>query len=146
MMAHDGFTLRDLVSYDERHNLANGEDNRDGHGAQPEPQLRRRRRHRRRRGAGRARAALQRALLATLLLSQGTPMLLAGDELGHTQRGNNNAYCQDNETTWLDWSQRRRRAGRLRRPAAGAAARGGAAAPRPLVAGRRGGGRAGLHW
>ena len=100
--AHDGFTLRDLVSYDERHNLANGEGNRDGHahnlshncgveGPSDDPAVRA------------ARTALQRALLAALLLSQGTPMLLAGDELGHTQQGNNNAYCQDNDITWLAW-------------------------------------------
>jgi glycogen operon protein len=100
--AHDGFTLRDLVSYNERHNLANGEDNRDGHG------------HNMSNNCGvegpsddpavlALRSRLQRALLATLMLSQGTPMLLAGDELGHSQQGNNNAYCQDNETTWLAW-------------------------------------------
>ena len=100
--AHDGFTLRDLVSYDERHNLANGENNRDGHG------------HNLSNNCGvegpsddpavlALRTRLQRALLATLMLSQGTPMLLAGDELGHSQRGNNNAYCQDNDTTWLAW-------------------------------------------
>jgi glycogen operon protein len=100
--AHDGFTLRDLLSYNERHNLANGENNRDGHGHNlsrncgvegdtDDPAVRAERRR------------LQRVLLAVLLLSQGTPMLLAGDELGHTQHGNNNAYCQDNETTWLDW-------------------------------------------
>jgi len=100
--AHDGFTLRDLLSYDERHNLANGEGNRDGSG------------HNLSRNCGvegetddpavRAeRWRLRRVLMAVLLLSQGTPMLLAGDEIGHTQRGNNNAYCQDNETTWLDW-------------------------------------------
>jgi glycogen operon protein len=100
--AHDGFTLRDLVSYEERHNLANGENNRDGHahnlsnncgveGPSDDPAVQARR------------SRLQRALLATLLLSQGTPMLLAGDELGHSQQGNNNAYCQDNETTWLAW-------------------------------------------
>ncbi|MEZ2295326.1 glycogen debranching protein GlgX [Variovorax sp. RCC_210] len=102
--AHDGFTLRDLVSYNERHNLANGEDNRDGHGhnmsdncgvegASDDPAVLARR------------TRLQRALLATLMLSQGTPMLLAGDELGHSQQGNNNAYCQDNETTWLAWGE-----------------------------------------
>ncbi|MBJ7223020.1 MULTISPECIES: glycogen debranching protein GlgX [unclassified Brenneria] len=102
LTAHDGFTLRDLVSFNHKHNEANGEDNRDGtdgnfshnHGtegpdADEETQRRRR--------------ASQRALLTTLLLSQGTPMLLAGDELGHSQRGNNNAYCQDNELTWLHW-------------------------------------------
>ncbi|HEX7866226.1 MAG TPA: glycogen debranching protein GlgX [Variovorax sp.] len=100
--AHDGFTLRDLVSYNERHNLANGENNRDGHG------------HNMSNNCGvegpsddpavlAQRSRLQRALLATLMLSQGTPMLLAGDEIGHSQQGNNNAYCQDNETTWLTW-------------------------------------------
>lgn len=102
--AHDGFTLRDLVSYGERHNEANGEHNRDGHGlnlswncgAEGE--------------SGDAavlalRARLQRALLGTLLLSPGTPMLLAGDEIGHSQGGNNNAYCQDNGVSWLDWSR-----------------------------------------
>jgi glycogen operon protein len=102
--AHDGFTLRDLLSYNERHNLANGEDGRDGHahnlsnncgveGETDDPSVRARRRQ------------LARALLATLMLSQGTPMLLAGDELGHSQGGNNNAYCQDNATTWLAWQE-----------------------------------------
>ena len=95
VVSHDGFTLRDLVSYDLRHNEANGEDNRDGHGHNlswncgwegptDDPEV-----------TG-LRARLKRALLATLLLSQGTPMLAAGDELGHSQRGNNNPYCQDN--------------------------------------------------
>jgi glycogen debranching enzyme len=100
--AHDGFTLRDAVSYCHRHNLANGEENRDGHGSnhscnagvegptQDEAVLR-------------TRAQLQRAMLATLALSVGTPMLLGGDEIGHSQQGNNNAYCQDNELTWLNW-------------------------------------------
>jgi isoamylase len=101
--AHDGFTLNDLVSYDKKHNAANGEDNRDGHsdnrswnhGAEGITQdaailgLRERQ---------------QRTLRATLLLSQGTPMLLAGDEFGRTQQGNNNAYCQDNEVSWIDWN------------------------------------------
>ena len=102
--AHDGFTLRDLVSYAQRHNQPNGEDNRDGHahnlstnngveGDTDEPHVLA------------LRALQQRALLATLLLSLGTPMLLAGDEIGHSQRGNNNAYCQDNAITWLDWAQ-----------------------------------------
>ncbi len=102
--AHDGFTLRDLVSYDHRHNEANGEDNRDGssrnlsrncgvEGHTDDPAVLARR------------VRLQRVLLGALLLSQGTPMLLAGDEIGHSQRGNNNAYCQDNETTWLDWER-----------------------------------------
>jgi isoamylase len=101
--AHDGFTLADLVSYDEKHNEANGEDNRDGeshnrswnHGTEgptDDPHIR----------AGRRRS--QRNLLSTLLLSQGVPMLLYGDEIGRTQHGNNNAYCQDNEVSWLDWS------------------------------------------
>ncbi|GAA3833687.1 MULTISPECIES: glycogen debranching protein GlgX [Amycolatopsis] len=101
--AHDGFTLRDLVSYNEKHNEANGEDNRDGtndnrswnHGAEGEtddPEIRQ------------LRARQARNLLATLLLSTGTPMLVAGDELWRTQGGNNNAYCLDDETSWLDWS------------------------------------------
>ena len=100
--AHDGFTLHDLVSYNEKHNDANGEDNRDGHnenlswncGAEGETDnsevltLRERQ---------------KRNFLATLFLSQGVPMLLSGDELGRTQKGNNNAYCQDNEISWVDW-------------------------------------------
>jgi isoamylase len=100
--AHDGFTLQDLVSYDGKHNEANGEDNRDGHdqnhswnhgaeGATDNPDI------------SALRAQQKRNMVATLLLSQGTPMLLAGDELGHSQNGNNNAYCQDNEISWLDW-------------------------------------------
>jgi isoamylase len=100
--AHDGFTLSDLVSYDHKHNQANGEENRDGNdhnlswncgaeGPTTDPAIRR------------LRARQQRNLLATLLLSQGTPMLVAGDELGRTQQGNNNAYCQDNELSWMDW-------------------------------------------
>jgi glycogen operon protein len=100
--SHDGFTLRDLVSYARRHNLANGEDNRDGHpenfsdncgaeGPSRDPVINARR------------ARQQRNMLATLLLSQGVPMLLAGDELGRSQRGNNNAYCQDNDINWLQW-------------------------------------------
>ncbi|WP_416163832.1 glycogen debranching protein GlgX [Thauera sp. WH-1] len=103
LTAHDGFTLRDLVSYEHKHNHGNGEHNRDGqhHNASwncgvegPTDD-----------GAVLAlRARLQRALLATLLCAQGTPMLLAGDEIGHSQHGNNNAYCQDNDTTWLDWA------------------------------------------
>jgi glycogen operon protein len=101
--AHDGFTLRDLVSYNEKRNEANGEENRDGE------------RHNRSWNCGvegptdnpevnRLRARQQRNLLATLLLSQGIPMLLGGDEIGRTQGGNNNAYCQDNQTSWLDWA------------------------------------------
>jgi len=100
--AHDGFTLRDLVSYNRKHNEANGEGNRDGsdqndswnHGVEgPTDDLE----------INRLRARQQRNFLATLLLSQGVPMLLAGDESGHTQQGNNNAYCQDSPLTWLDW-------------------------------------------
>ncbi len=102
--SHDGFTLRDAVSYEHRHNQANGEHNRDGHahnhswncGVEGDTSDA---------GVLALRARLQRALLATLLLSQGTPMLAAGDELGHTQRGNNNPYCQDNATTWIDWAR-----------------------------------------
>ncbi|QIW16226.1 glycogen debranching enzyme GlgX [Pasteurellaceae bacterium RH1A] len=104
LTAHDGFTLQDLVSYKQKHNWANGENNRDGHGnnisnnfgiegpsdSQAVQDLRK---------------SAKQALLATLLLSGGTPMLLAGDELGHSQQGNNNAYCQDNEITWLDWQK-----------------------------------------
>jgi glycogen operon protein len=100
--AHDGFTLRDLVSYNEKHNEANGEDNKDGtddnrswnHGVEgptDDP------------GINAVRARQQRNLLTTLLLSQGAPMLLGGDEFGRTQHGNNNAWCQDNEISWFDW-------------------------------------------
>jgi glycogen operon protein len=99
---HDGFTLADLVAHARKHNHANGEDNRDGRddelsanfgveGPTDDPDI------------TATRAAVQRALLATLLLAQGTPMLLAGDELGHTQRGNNNTWNQDNELGWLGW-------------------------------------------
>ena len=101
--AHDGFTLTDLVSYHEKHNLANGEDNRDGEnhnrswncgveGPTTDPEILARR------------AQQRRNFLATLLLSQGVPMLLAGDELGRTQHGNNNAYCHDGPLTWIDWT------------------------------------------
>lgn len=104
LTAHDGFTLQDLVSFTVKRNLANGEDNRDGHsenhsdnlgveGATTDPLI------------NAARNQRKRNLLTTLLLSQGTPMLLAGDEMGHSQGGNNNAYAQDNETTWIDWSK-----------------------------------------
>ncbi len=100
--SHDGFTLRDLVSYDEKHNEANGQDNEDGtsdnrswncgaEGPTDDESV----------VALRGRQA--RALLATTLLARGVPMLLGGDELGRTQQGNNNAYCQDNELSWLDW-------------------------------------------
>ena len=103
--AHDGFTLRDCVCFNHKHNEANGEENRDGtnnnysnnHGKE---------------GLGGTLDLVERrrdsihALLTTLLLSQGTPMLLAGDEHGHSQHGNNNAYCQDNEISWLDWTRK----------------------------------------
>jgi glycogen operon protein len=100
--AHDGFTLRDLVSYNDKHNEANGEDNRDGEshnrswncgaeGPADDPAV------------NALRARQQRNLLSALFLSQGVPMLLGGDEMGRTQGGNNNAYCQDNELSWYDW-------------------------------------------
>jgi len=100
--AHDGFTLRDLVSYNDKHNEANGEDNRDGHthnlswncgveGPTDDPAV------------NDLRERQTRNFLATLMLSQGVPMLLAGDEFGRSQGGNNNAYCQDNEISWVDW-------------------------------------------
>ncbi|WIM92824.1 glycogen debranching protein GlgX [Actinoplanes oblitus] len=101
--AHDGFTLRDLVSYDYKHNEANGEDNRDGldenyswncgtEGPSEDPGIRR------------TRMRQMKNAMAVLLLSQGVPMLVAGDERGRTQSGNNNAYCQDNELSWIDWA------------------------------------------
>lgn len=102
LTSHDGFTLADLVSYNDKHNEANGEGNRDGHSANFSDNL----------GAEgpthdrailAARGRRQRAMLATLFLSQGIPMLLAGDEVGNSQRGNNNAYAQDNEIGWIDW-------------------------------------------
>ena len=104
--AHDGFTLADLVSYNEKHNLANGEDNRDGEN------------HNRSWNCGFEgptehadvnvlRERQKRNLLATLLLSQGVPMISHGDELSRTQRGNNNAYCQDSELSWVDWTAAR---------------------------------------
>ncbi len=101
--AHDGFTLADVVSYNDKHNDANGEHNRDGHnhnlswnhGAEgPTDDA----------GVLALRARQQRNFIATLLLSQGVPMLLAGDERGRSQQGNNNAYCQDNPLSWVDWS------------------------------------------
>jgi isoamylase len=102
--AHDGFTLRDLVSYNDKHNEANGEENRDGEsdnrswncgveGSTDDPAV------------NALRAKQQRNFLATLMLSQGVPMISHGDELGRTQRGNNNAYCQDNEISWINWAQ-----------------------------------------
>ncbi len=101
--AHDGFTLLDLVSYDHKHNRANGDGNRDGEshnrswncgeeGPSTDPEV------------NELRTRQRRNLLATLLLSQGVPMLLGGDELGRTQSGNNNAYCQDSELSWYDWA------------------------------------------
>ena len=106
--AHDGFTLRDLVSYNHKHNEANGEDNRDGrnenysynHGIEGS-QLERNDEYQS--AVENQRVLAQSGLLASLLLANGTPMLLAGDEFGNTQFGNNNAYCQDNEITWLKW-------------------------------------------
>jgi glycogen debranching enzyme GlgX len=103
VVSHDGYTLRDLVSYVARRNQANGEDNRDGHnhnlsnncgeeGPSDDPAVLA------------LRAKMQRVLLASALFAQGMPMLAAGDELGHSQGGNNNPYCQDNETTWIDWA------------------------------------------
>src|SRR5205823_11259620 len=100
--AHDGFTLRDLVSYNQKHNEANGEGNKDGtddnrswncghEGPTDDPEV------------NALRARQQRNFLATLLLSQGVPMISHGDELGRTQQGNNNGFCQDNELTWIDW-------------------------------------------
>ncbi len=102
LTSHDGFTLEDVVSYNHKHNQPNGEENHDGHsgnytdnmgveGPTEDPDLRA------------ARDLRKRNMLATLMLSQGTPMLLAGDEIGNSQGGNNNAYCQDNETGWVNW-------------------------------------------
>ena len=99
---HDGFTLRDLVTYNKKHNRANGEGNRDGadenfswncgvEGETPAPEI------------NQLRMRMQKSYLATLFLSMGIPMILGGDEFGRTQRGNNNAYCQDNEISWYDW-------------------------------------------
>jgi glycogen operon protein len=100
---HDGFTLADLVSYNEKHNEANGEDNRDGEshnrswncgveGPTEDPEILALRAHQ------------VRNIMATLLISQGTPMILHGDEMGRSQRGNNNVYCQDSELSWMDWT------------------------------------------
>ncbi|MBJ3763054.1 glycogen debranching protein GlgX [Maribius pontilimi] len=102
LTAHDGFTLMDTVSYNEKHNLANGEDGKDGHGENYSDNM----------GVEgetddhdilAARARRRRNMMATLMLSQGTPMILAGDEMGNSQGGNNNAYSQDNEISWIDW-------------------------------------------
>src|SRR5690606_21646807 len=100
--AHDGFTLNDLVTYEQKHNEANGEDNRDGEnhnlsynfgveGPTDDPEI------------NRQREKQKRNFIATLLLSQGVPMICGGDEMGRTQHGNNNAYAQDNEISWLNW-------------------------------------------
>lgn len=105
---HDGFTLHDLVSYEQRHNLANGEENRDGHGHNlsanygvegetNDPRI------------VKLRERQKRNLFASLILSQGTPHILGGDELSRTQQGNNNAYCQDNEINWYDWKLNKRK-------------------------------------
>ena len=130
--AHDGFTLADLVSYDRKHNRANGDDDRDGES------------HNRSWNCGAEgptddpailalRARQQRNLLATLFLSQGVPMLLGGDELGRTQAGNNNAYCHDSELSWYDWARRRRGAPGLHAPPHRAASRPPGLPPSPLV-------------
>ncbi|MEM8851765.1 MAG: glycogen debranching protein GlgX [Pseudomonadota bacterium] len=105
LTAHDGFTLRDAVSYAQKHNLANGEDNRDGHsnnhsdnfgieGETDDPAI------------VAARTRRRRNMIATLMLSQGTPLMLAGDEIGNSQSGNNNTYCQDGPLGWIDWQDR----------------------------------------
>ncbi len=104
LASHDGFTLHDLVTYEQRHNEANGENGADGHannhsrnwgeeGETEVPEI------------NNVRGAVKRALLATLFVSAGTPMLMAGDEMDRTQGGNNNAYCQDNEISYLDWDR-----------------------------------------
>ena len=109
---HDGFTLADLVSYNQKHNEANGDDNADGtddnrswncgtEGPTDDPAI------------TELRARQVRNFLVTLFCSQGVPMLLAGDELGRTQQGNNNAYCQDNEISWVDWEAAGKNAGLL---------------------------------
>ena len=111
--AHDGFTLNDAVTYNDKHNEANGEDNRDGsddnrswncgiEGPSNDEEI------------NHLRERQIRNMLATLLLSQGTPMILAGDEFGRTQDGNNNAYCQDDEISWLDWDFKRKGRGLIR--------------------------------
>jgi glycogen operon protein len=111
--AHDGFTLHDLVSYNDKHNEANGEDNRDGsdnnrswncgaEGPTDDAEV------------NALRERQKRNFLATLLLSQGVPMIVAGDEIGRTQQGNNNAYCQDNDISWLDWTTTPQREALLR--------------------------------
>ncbi len=138
--AHDGFTLQDLVSYNGKHNEANGEDNRDGsdnnmswnHGVEgptDDPEI------------IALRAQQKRNMIATLLLSQGVPMLLAGDEMGQTQNGNNNAYCQDNETCVARLGSVARRTGvhGLRRADGGVSAAASGVQPTSLPAGRSAG-------
>ena len=111
--SHDGFTLKDLVSYNEKHNLANGEDNRDGdnnnmswnsgtEGPTDDPEILR------------LRSRRIRTMAAILFLSQGVPMLVAGDEFGRSQQGNNNAWCQDNEISWLNWNLAEKNSGQVR--------------------------------
>ncbi|WP_332602346.1 glycogen debranching protein GlgX [Arthrobacter sp. S2(2024)] len=102
--AHDGFTLADLVSYDRKHNEANGEQNRDGHSDNRSYNHGFEGRTENERILA-ARALSKRNLMTTLMISIGVPMITAGDELGRTQQGNNNAYCQDNPLTWIDWTQ-----------------------------------------
>ena len=132
--AHDGFTLRDLVSYNDKHNEANGEDNRDGES------------HNRSWNCGAEgptdnpdvitlRHRQMRNFLATLLLSQGVPMLCGGDEIGRTQHGNNNAYCQDNEISWFDWEHADDDAARVHARSDQAALRAPVFTPPPLVPG-----------
>ena len=131
--AHDGFTLRDLVSYDVKHNLGNGEHNRDGadtnrsfnHGAEGPTDDE---------GILATRRKAMRNLLGTLLLSAGIPMLTAGDEFGRSQRGNNNAYCHDSPLTWLSWDHApwQRRPARARPAPHPAAQRESRAASEPL--------------
>ena len=139
--AHDGFTLADLYAYNQKHNEANGEDNRDGHddnrswncGVEgPTDDA----------AVLDLRDRMRRFAMASLIVSQGVPMILMGDENGRTQNGNNNAYCQDNQLAWMDWSHEPREAApdRLRRRGAAAARR--AAAPRRAALAAR---RAGLR-
>ena len=131
VIAHDGFTLRDLVSYNEKHNEANGEDNNDGEshnrswncgveGPTDDPEV------------NALRARQQRNFLTTLLLSQGVPMIAHGDELGRTQGGNNNVYCQDNEISWIDWASADERSDRVH-PGGLRAARGASGLPQAPV-------------
>ena len=130
--AHDGFTLSDLVAYNEKHNLGNGENNEDGNddnrswncgveGDTDDPAILE------------LRARQRRNLIATVLLSEGCPMLLAGDEIGRTQHGNNNAYCQDNEVSWIDWEHIDEAHARVRRADRRAAPQRPGAAPSKLL-------------